>query len=101
MGYPPTQTWDGVPPPIKVWTDKQTENSTFPHPSDAGGSKMQDVNLSQDGNPFVQSMGEVDLLVKYPTPPVSQLSMKTRSGSMARQAAHIHPSVPLFEDIYR
>ena len=49
------QTWDWVPPldldlgwgtplprpemgyPPQVWTDKQTENSTFPHPSDAGG----------------------------------------------------------------
>ena len=47
---PPTiQTWLGyphhhqdlagiAPPPVKVWTDKQTENSTFPHPSDAGGN---------------------------------------------------------------
>ena len=55
-GVPPphVQTWDGVPlsiqtwhgvpplprpgtgyPPLEVWTDKQTENSTFPHPSDA------------------------------------------------------------------
>ena len=51
LGYPPTiQTWPGYPPhhpdlagvppsPVKVWTDKQTENSTFPHPSDAGGNK--------------------------------------------------------------
>ena len=56
MGYPPVQTWDGVPPgpdlgwgtplprpemgypPPQVWADKQTENSTFPHPSDAGGN---------------------------------------------------------------
>ena len=58
MGYPSAWTWDGVPPiswmgyplpgsgigypdhpdlgqgttppPVKVWTDKQTENSTFP-----------------------------------------------------------------------
>ena len=55
MGYPPIQTWDGVPPPsrhgmgyspcpdlwwgtppVEVWTDKQAENSTFPHPPDAG-----------------------------------------------------------------
>ena len=37
-GTPPTiQTWLGYPPPIEVWTYKQTENSTFPHPSDAGG----------------------------------------------------------------
>ena len=46
MGYPPTQTWDGVPPspyldlrwgtppPCKC---EQTENITFPHPSDVGG----------------------------------------------------------------
>ena len=49
-GIPPTiQTWLRYPlpstpgwgtplPPIKVWTDKQTENSTFPHPLDAGGN---------------------------------------------------------------
>ena len=59
-GIPP-QTWDGValphhpdlgwgtlpcpdlwwstPLPIEVWTDKQTENSTFPHPSDVGSKK--------------------------------------------------------------
>ena len=29
---------DGVPL-VKVWTDKQTENSTFSSPSDAGGNK--------------------------------------------------------------
>ena len=23
-----------------MWTDKQTENSTFPHPSDAGGNEL-------------------------------------------------------------
>ena len=28
----------GCPLPVEVWTDKQTENSTFPHPSDAGGN---------------------------------------------------------------
>ena len=28
---------DGAPPP-QVWTDKQTETNTFPHPSDAGGN---------------------------------------------------------------
>ena len=33
----PILTWLGYPP--RVWTDKQTENSTFPHPSDAGGKK--------------------------------------------------------------
>ena len=57
-GYHPTiQTWLGYPPPsrpgwgipshpdlagvppIEVWTDKQTENSTFNHPSDAGSNK--------------------------------------------------------------
>ena len=37
-GTPPSRPgWD-TPPPIEVWTDKQTENSTFPHPSDAGGN---------------------------------------------------------------
>ena len=43
---PPSQTWDGVvpptwlgyPPPPKMWTENQTEKSTFPHPSDAGGN---------------------------------------------------------------
>ena len=30
--YPPPPT-----PRVDVWTDKQTENSTFPHPSDADG----------------------------------------------------------------
>ena len=36
---PTIQTWLGYPPPppVEVWTEKQTENSTFPHPSDAGG----------------------------------------------------------------
>ena len=32
--YPPEGTWDQSPP---LWTDKQTENITFPHPSDTGG----------------------------------------------------------------
>ena len=37
---PPHPDLAGVPPPlVKVWTDKQTKNSTFPHPSDAGGNK--------------------------------------------------------------
>ena len=35
MGYPPRPD-PGLPPPIEVWTDKQNENSTFPHPSGAG-----------------------------------------------------------------
>ena len=39
QGYPPPSRpgW-GTPPPVKVWTDKQTGNSTFSHPSDAGGN---------------------------------------------------------------
>ena len=37
MGYPHLG-W-GTPPPVEVWTEKQTENSTFPHPSDADGNK--------------------------------------------------------------
>ena len=43
MGYPPNHPdLAGVPPPpTEVWTDKQTENSTFPHPSDAGGNYVQ------------------------------------------------------------
>ena len=46
-GVPPERTgpvevlWDGdevnPPPPPPVWTDKQTETTTFPHPLDAGG----------------------------------------------------------------
>ena len=45
-GTLPERTWDqlkyygmkiGYPP--RVWTDKQTETITFPHPSDAGGNK--------------------------------------------------------------
>ena len=44
-GYPPSGgccpplpiwTWDGVPPPASHKCE-QTENITFPHPSDAGG----------------------------------------------------------------
>ena len=38
MGYPPPGPGMGYPPPVEVWTDKQTENSTFPHPLDAGGN---------------------------------------------------------------
>ena len=43
FGYPPPPRpsrpgW-GTPPPVEVWTNKQTENSTFPHPSVAGGKK--------------------------------------------------------------
>ena len=53
-GTPPTWTWDGVPlgqtwdgvPPLPRFgmgypppgVDWQTENSTFPYPSDAGGN---------------------------------------------------------------
>ena len=36
--------WDGngAPPP-SVWTDRETETITFPHPSDAGGNKCVEV----------------------------------------------------------
>ena len=49
-GTPPVQTCDGVPPPppVEVWADTQSENITFPHPSDAGGKyieKCTDVSL--------------------------------------------------------
>ena len=48
MGYPPPSTgwgtsppgpqiWYPPPPAVEVWTDKQTQNSTFSHPSDVGG----------------------------------------------------------------
>ena len=38
LGYPPPSRPDrGTPNPVEVWTDKQSENSTFAHPSDAGG----------------------------------------------------------------
>ena len=34
------RTWDWVsPPPLWVWTDKETEIITFSHPSNAGGNK--------------------------------------------------------------
>ena len=36
---PPTLKKTGYSFPVEVWTDKQTENSTFPHPSNAGGKK--------------------------------------------------------------
>ena len=39
QGTPHHPDLAGVPPPREVWTDKQTENSTFPHPSDAGDKK--------------------------------------------------------------
>ena len=41
MGYPPYPDlrWGRPPPPVEVWTDTQSENITFPHPSDAGGNK--------------------------------------------------------------
>ena len=35
---PQPRQLDGVPPPLEVWTNKQTENSTFPYPSDVGGN---------------------------------------------------------------
>ena len=38
MGVPPPIDGWGYPP-VEVWTDTQTENCTFPHPSDAGGNK--------------------------------------------------------------
>ena len=51
MGHPhPDLGWDtppphpdlewGNPPPVEVWTDTQSENITFPHPSDAGCNKV-------------------------------------------------------------
>ena len=56
IGVPPVQTWDGVPPPpshadlalspLLIWDGVasrkcwQTENITFPHPSDANGNKI-------------------------------------------------------------
>ena len=33
----------GNPPP-RVWTDKQTETIAVPHPSDAGGNNVRNVN---------------------------------------------------------
>ena len=54
MGYPPDLGWgtphpdlgQGNPPAIEVWTDKQTENSTLPHPSDAGGNELVRIRCS-------------------------------------------------------
>ena len=43
----PSHRPDGVPL-VEVWTDKQTENNTFPHPSEAGGNKK----LSVISNPI-------------------------------------------------
>ena len=54
LGTPPTSTWNWDPPDVELgppptwtWTwdpplgvDWQTENSTFPHPSDAGGNNQ-------------------------------------------------------------
>ena len=37
-GITSIQTCNGVPPPVEVWTGTQSENITFPHPSDAGGN---------------------------------------------------------------
>ena len=45
-GYTPIWTWDGdspPPSPVEEWTDKQTENNTFPHPSDASGKNAKRV----------------------------------------------------------
>ena len=41
MGYPPVGGM-GVPPPqlVEMWTGTQSENTTFPHPSDAGGNNI-------------------------------------------------------------
>ena len=46
-GYPPGRAmgpvevlWDGDGVPARVWTDKQAETITFPHPSDAGGNNI-------------------------------------------------------------
>ena len=38
--------WDGDEILPWVWTDKQTEPITFPHPSDAGGNKSKLIDLS-------------------------------------------------------
>ena len=40
LGTPPGP---GTPPPPEMWTDRQTENSTFPHPPDAGGKNVKFV----------------------------------------------------------
>ena len=49
MGYPPYPDlrW-GTPPPASVDCDTQSENITFPHPSDVGG-KYQVVKVSPGG----------------------------------------------------
>ena len=55
MGYPcPHLGWGtphsdlgwGPPPPVKVWTDTQSENITFPHLSDAGGNVTRLTSIS-------------------------------------------------------
>ena len=52
LGYPLPPSWPGMgltspcwqdgvpPPPVDMWTDTQSENITFPHPSDAGGNNV-------------------------------------------------------------
>ena len=67
MGYPTPsplcQRWIKVPPPPpRVWTDTQTENIIFPHPSDEiylirfisiidmSVTEISDTNLYQNGN---------------------------------------------------
>ena len=34
------------PPPPRVWTGKQTETFTFPHPSDAGGKNREHTEVT-------------------------------------------------------
>ena len=40
-----TWTWEWIPT-IEVWTGTQTENITFPHPSDAGGNNHISIEYS-------------------------------------------------------
>ena len=46
---PPTLTWDRVPP---LGVDWQTENNTFPHPSDAGGNELHVIREVDPNLPF-------------------------------------------------
>ena len=41
---------DWVTPPL-MWTEKQIENITFPHPSDADGNKQERISVDEERPP--------------------------------------------------
>ena len=48
---PVEELWDGDGVPHWVWTNKQTETVTFPHPSEAGGNKRKSSRVNAGGIP--------------------------------------------------